>query len=110
MKYFEILERAGKILHEKRFKRVHIFGVGKFNLLVRSYLILRKYGIETSYDTSTYEINGVHGSLFNPYDFRLTQIFSKDKKYQLYHPAEIALLNIKIINQFWENLNKLYPI
>lgn len=108
--YFEIIEKSREILKKKGIKRVHIFGVGKFKLLVRTHMIFREFGISASYDTSTYEINGVHGSVFNPYDLGLTKIFSKDEKHRLYNPAEIALFNIKVINQFWQSFNELYPV
>ncbi len=108
--YFETLEKGVPLMRKRGFKRLHIFGMGKFKLLVKTHLVCRKYGVEPSYDTSTYEINGIMGRMFNPYEYKLTGIFSKDEKYEAYYPTEIALLNIKTINQFWKNLDETYPM
>lgn len=108
--YLEIINKAGELIKKKGIKRVHIFGLGKFKLLVRTHIIFRNYRIEPSYDTSTYERNGIQGYLFNPYDLQLTHVFEKEKKYIDYHPRDSAILNLMTINQFWENLNYFYPI
>jgi hypothetical protein len=115
--YFAVLERALPLLKKKRIRRVHIFGVGVFKILIRTHVLCSRVGITPSYDTSSLELNAVFGRTFHP-DTRgigpagvhLTSVFSKDDKYKLYHPCEWALFNIKIVNEFWRGLNEMYPL
>lgn len=115
--YFEVLQRAIPLIKKKRIRRVHIFGVGVFKLLVKTHVMCSQAGIVPSYDTSSLELNAVFGRTLQPdihnigpAGVHLTNVFSKEDKYRLYHPCDWALLNIKVVNQFWKELNKLYPL
>jgi len=109
--YYAVLKETLPLIKKKGIKRIHIFGVGKFRPLVKTHLLCKRYGIEPSYDTSSYEVNSVMGSMFNPYTFLpedkcLSQVFYKNEKYKGYHPADLALFNIRLVNRFWEEIDK----
>ena len=105
--YFEILKKSIPLIKLKNIKRIHLFGVGVFKTLVKTEIICQKYHIQPSYDTSSYEFNGVHGKVFNPDKMVLTKIFEKEDKYKFYSPNELAHLNIRLITNFWRELNKM---
>lgn len=115
--YFEVLRRALPLLKRRRIRRIHVFGVGVFSVLIKTHVVCSLTGIVPSYDTSSLELNAVFGRTFQP-DTRgigpagvhLTSVFTKEDKYKLYHPCDWALLNIKIVNEFWRELNQIYPL
>lgn len=115
--YYAVLERALPLLKVKKIRRLHVFGVGVFKVLIRTHVLCWKYGIIPSYDTSSLELNAVYGRSFQadhegigPQGVHLTTVFEKKDKYRLYHPRDWALFNIEQVNNFWEGLNKLYPL
>jgi queuine/archaeosine tRNA-ribosyltransferase len=115
--YFETLERTLPLLRKSGVKRLHLFGVGVFKVLIKTHVMCQKYGIIPSYDTSSPEFNAVFGKVFSPdIDFEgpegvhLRKVFDKGDKYRLYHPRDWAMLNIQMVNIFWDKLNELYPL
>lgn len=105
--YYAILEQVLPLIKEHGINRLHLFGVGYFPPLVRTHAMCRQYGIQPSYDTSSYEFNGVIGRVFNPLAPGVSQVFRKDDKHYLYHPAEIAKMNIRLVANFWAELDRL---
>lgn len=86
---------------------MHIFGMGVFRVLIRTQIYAKQYGIELSYDTSSAEVNATMGRVFNPMDGQLQQIWGKEEKYTEYHPCDIARMNIRLIDGFWREVNRL---
>ena len=105
--YYNILKKAVPKIKEAGLKRLHIFGVGMFRALVQTDIFTRMLEIESSYDTSSPEMNATFGSAFNPLTHCLSLVYSKDHKKRGYHPADLALFNVKMIRNFWEEHNKL---
>lgn len=115
--YYKVLEAALPMVKRKGLKRVHVFGVGHFGVLVRTHMLCRSYGIIPSYDTSSYEFNSVLGRVFQPdvlhrgFDGpRMSPSLEKKDKYSVYHPRDWAHFNIELVSHFWERLNRQYPI
>lgn len=108
--FFKILGQALPLIHKKQIERVHLFGVGYFPVLVRAHVMCRKAGITASYDTSSYEFNGVLGRVFNPLAPAMSPVFMPKDKHSLYHPAEIAKFNIAMVSDFWRRLNEVEPV
>ena len=115
--YYDVLERALPLLKAKKVRRLHIFGVGVFKVLIRTHVLCWNHGIIPSYDTSSLELNAIYGRTFQadqegkgPEGVHLTTVFGKEDKYRLYHPRDWALFNIEQVNNFWEGLNRLYPL
>lgn len=115
--YFDVLKRALPLIKRTGIRRIHVFGVGVFKVLIKTHVMCSGFGIAPSYDTSSLELNAVFGRTFHP-DTRaigpagvhLTTVFDKSDKYGLYHPCDWALLNIQVVNEFWRRLNDLYPL
>ena len=107
--FFSVLEAAVPKLKKHGITAVHFFGVGYFPVLVRAHVLCRAAGIEPSYDTSSYEFNGVLGRVFNPLARATPMVFPPPDKKVLYHPADLALLNVRLVTNFWKELNSLYP-
>lgn len=133
--YYDVLQKSLPLIKKKGVTRVHIFGIGTFDVLVRTHFLCRSYGIEPSYDTSAYELRGIMGQVCNPSEvvahsdidsqkcplcktlvkmpakklekMRLSQTFFKEDKFCLYPPVDTAMFNIKLVNYFWEELNKI---
>lgn len=105
--YYNILRKAVPKLKEANIKRLHIFGVGLFRALVQTDIFTRIHGIETSYDTSSQELNGTFGRVFCPMGPNLTTVYNKVHKKKGYHPADLALFNTCMIRNFWEEHQKL---
>lgn len=102
--FLRTVELALPKIKEKGVKRIHLFGVGVLRPLVRVYFLARKYGIDVSYDTSSYEFNSTMGKMFNPEILGMSKIFTKEEKFEMYHPCDLALFNIKLINLFWDQV------
>lgn len=64
-----------------------------------------KYGLKASYDTSSAELNAVMGRVFDPSKLQLSDVFDKCEKNAVYHPAKLALLNIRTITRFWQDFS-----
>ncbi len=115
--YYRVLEGVLPLMRKRGLRRLHLFGIGTFGALVRTHMLCRNAGIRPSYDTSSYEFNSVMGKVFQP-DFahigpdgpRMTAALVKRDKYRLYHPRDWAHFNIGMINHFWSELEKGYPI
>ena len=105
--FFQVLEGALPRLVKTGIKRLHFFGVGYFPVLVRANLLCRRAGIVPSYDTSSYEFNGTMGRVFNPLAVSLNDVLPKADKRKLYHPADLALMNIRLVQNFWDEVNAL---
>ncbi|MDR1405295.1 MAG: hypothetical protein LBJ20_07025 [Candidatus Methanoplasma sp.] len=101
--FYEIINKAFPLIHKKGITRVHIFGVGIFRALIQADVYARMNGLECSYDTSSPEMNATFGKVFNPMSPGLNAVYSKIHKKNGYHPAELALFNVKAINNFWES-------
>jgi len=102
--YLNILKEILPKISEKT-DRIHIFGMSIFDILIRTEIMAAKYGIDCSYDTSSAEVNSVFGRVFNPEQAQLTQVFDRNEKYNLFHPAVLSELNIQNITDFWTNYN-----
>lgn len=105
--YYEILKHTLPRIAEKGIRRIHIFGMSIFEVLIRTDLMCKKYGIECSYDTSSAERGAVFGRLFDPDKASICNIFYKSEKKNGYEPSRLAHLNIKNITQFWDNWNEM---
>jgi len=108
--FYKVIEWAFPYLHSKGLTKVHIFGVGIFKILIRAEILAIKYGINLSYDTSSAEISGVMGRVFDPSSLTMTHIFEKYEKNIEYKPRNLAYINIKSINDFWENFDDMCGI
>lgn len=113
--YFKTLANALPLIKEKKIKRIHLFGVGVFKVLLRTQALCYKYGIDPSYDTSSLEMNAVYGRVFHhdlnnigPAGVHMSKVFYQEDKYKLYHPVDWALINVRTANFFWNEVNKLY--
>jgi hypothetical protein len=131
--YYAVLEESLPLVQAKGIRRLHLFGIGSFDILVRTHFLCRSFGIEPSYDTSSYEFRGLFGEVANPSEavsptgvseemcplcnktvdlaqtlekMKLTKTFFKEDKYSLYPPVDLALFNIKLVSFFWNELNK----
>lgn len=106
--FYEVINQAFPIIAEHGITRVHIFGVGIIRVLVQAEILGRRYGIECSYDTSSYEVNAVFGRIYDPVNYQLTNCFSKKQKKNGYTSPALALFNIRMVNTFWRTLED-YP-
>jgi hypothetical protein len=102
--YYAIIKKAFPILHELGLNRIHIFGLGLFRTLVQTDIYARMHGIEVSYDTSSPELNATMGRMFFAPGPTLSNVYSKSQKQNGYHPRDLALFNIKMINLFWDEI------
>ncbi|MDY0247273.1 MAG: hypothetical protein RBR26_10160 [Methanosarcina mazei] len=107
--YYDVIKRAFPLIKKEGINRVHIFGVGIFRALIQTDVFARMNGLECSYDTSSPEINATYGKVFNPMTPGLTSVYSKVHKKNGYTPADIALFNVKMINEFWK-LHETIPL
>jgi hypothetical protein len=115
--YFQVLGKVLPLMKRRGITRIHMFGVGVFKVLVKTHVMCHKYGITPSYDTSSPEFNAVFGKVFTPdtenvgpAGVHLRKVFAKEDKYELYHPRDWAMMNIEMVNLFWERLNSMYPL
>ena len=44
------------------------------------------------------------GKIFNPEIMGMSRIFNKDEKFLMYHPCDLAMFNIKLIDNFWKQI------
>ena len=102
--FYEVINQAFPLIAEHEITRVHIFGVGIISVLVQADVLGRTYGIECSYDTSSYEVNAVFGRIFDPDHYQLTNTFTKRQKKNGYVPPILALFNISMVKDFWIKL------
>jgi len=105
--YYEVLKKVIPRLKDVGINRLHIFGLGKFRPLIQTDIYARLHDIQPSYDTSSPELNSVFGRVFNPNGPNLSTVFEKSHKKNGYHPANLALFNIKMVKNFWEEHSKL---
>lgn len=105
--FYEVINQAFPIIAQHGIKRVHIFGVGIIKILVQAEFLARQYGIECSYDTSSYEVNAVFGRIFDPIKNQTTGCFSKQQKKNGYNPPSLAMFNIRSVTDFWVRLREL---
>jgi hypothetical protein len=115
--YFEVLRNILPLIHRKGIRRLHVFGVGTFPVLVKTQALCSKFGIVPSYDTSALEINARWGKITVPPNVQdwlptlhVTRVFGLEDKFELFHPRDLALLNIRIATNFWEEIDKMYPL
>lgn len=106
--YFEILKQILPKLKEHGLSQIHIFGMGIFEVLIKTEILCKKYGVSCSYDTSSMEINSVFGRVFNPDLAKIQGVFDKAEKYTDYHPAILAHTNIANVTAFWANFNNIF--
>lgn len=100
--FYGVIDQAFPAIASAGISRVHIFGVGIMRVLIRAETLARKYGIECSYDTSSYEVNAVFGRVFDPAAGQLSRVFEKADKGKAYRPAELAHFNIRMVRAFWD--------
>jgi hypothetical protein len=105
--YCEVLKQAIPKINETGIKRLHIFGLGLFRALVQTDHFTRKYNIDVSYDTSSPELNATFGRVFFPAVPSLSVVYEKSQKKKGYHPADLAMFNVKMMRIFWEEYSKL---
>lgn len=115
--YFTVLEDALPRIRRKGIRRIHIFGVGTFPVLVRTQALCWKYGVVPSYDTSALEVNATWGKVAVPPQpgdwlpsLHVTRIFGREDKFQLFHPRDLAMMNIRLAVRFWEEVDEMYPL
>lgn len=102
--FYEVINKGLPLIREAGIERVHIFGMSVFRVLVQADLYARRLGIDLSYDTSSPEINSVFGKCFDPLEGQMASVFSKIHKMDGYIPTELAMFNVRMIADFWENL------
>lgn len=105
--YYSVIRAVFPKMAVHGIKKAHIFGMGVFRVLLQTDLFARRYGIDVSYDTSSAEVNATMGRVFDPMNMQLVNVFGKEHKKLGYEPAEVALLNIGAIHDFWERAGKL---
>lgn len=105
--FYKVVSEGMPMIHEAGIDRVHIFGMGVFRALVQADIYSRMNGINCSYDTSAAEINAVFGKSFNPIDGAMSQVFGKCHKNQGYRSSDLAMLNVGLINNYWEQVSKM---
>ena len=105
--FYKVVTKGMPKIRDAGIDRVHIFGMGVFRALVQTDIFARMNGIECSYDTSAAEINAVFGKSFNPLEGRMMQVFEKCHKNQGYRSSDLAMLNIELIVNYWEQIEKM---
>ncbi len=105
--FYEIIGNGFPMMRDAGIKRVHIFGMGVFRVLVQTDVFARMNGLECSYDTSAPELNAVFGRAFNPINGEMNKVFDKIHKHNGYVPADLAMFNIRTINHYWESIGKM---
>lgn len=105
--FYEVVNEGFPMIQENGNTRVHIFGMGVFRVLVQADIYSRMNGLECSYDTSSPELNSVFGKCFNPVDGQMASVFSKIHKMNGYVPADLAMLNVRMITDYWEQIGKM---
>lgn len=115
--YFKVLEAALPKVRRKGIRRIHIFGVGTFPVLVRTQALCWKWGVVPSYDTSALEINARWGKVAVPPQpgdwlpsLHVTRVFDQKDKFELFHPRDIAMANIWFAVNFWKKIDEMYPL
>lgn len=115
--YFEVLKNILPMIRRKGIRRLHIFGLGTFPVLVKTQALCWKFGVVPSYDTSALEVNARWGKVVAPPNvgdwlptLHVTRVFGEEDKFELFHPRDLALLNIRIATRFWEEIDKMYPL
>lgn len=102
--FYRVFTEAIPRIRRSGINRVHIFGMGVFRALVQADLFARVHGIECSYDTSSAEMNAVFGKCFDPVAGQMSKVFSKCQENNGYRPADLAMLNIDLILNYWERI------
>lgn len=105
--YYAIIKKAFPAIRAAGLNRVHIFGLGLFRTLVQTDIFARMNDIEVSYDTSSPELNATMGRMFFAPGPTLSNVYCKSQKKNGYHPRDLALFNIKMINIFWDEIQKM---
>lgn len=105
--FYNVVNKGFPLIRDRGIKRVHIFGMGVFRVLVQTDIFARMQGLECSYDTSSPELNSVFGKCFNPVEGMMANVFSKVHKMDGYVPAELAMANVRLITDFWEEMGRM---
>lgn len=105
--FYEVINKGFPLIRENGNTRVHIFGMGVFRVLVQTDIFARTNGIDCSYDTSSPELNAVFGKCFNPVEGQMASVFSKIQKMNGYVPAELAMLNVRMITDYWKLITEM---
>lgn len=105
--YYEVLREGFPRIRDAGIDRVHIFGMGVFRALVQTDIFGRMNGIECSYDTSAAELNAVFGKSFNPMQAQMCKVFDKGHKNNGYHSSNLAIMNVRLINNYWNEVGKM---
>lgn len=105
--FYEVIMDVFPKIHQRGIDRVHIFGMGTFRALVQADVLARMNDIELSYDTSSPEMNSVYGKVFNPIYWELSGVFSKNHKNSGYIPSDLAILNVKMVVDFWDRMREM---
>lgn len=105
--FYKVVTKGMPKIRDAGIDRVHIFGMGVFRALVQTDIFSRMKGIECSYDTSAAEINAVFGKSFNPVEGQMMQVFGKCHKNQGYRSSDLAMLNVGLIINYWEQVGKM---
>lgn len=115
--YFAVLANVLPMMHRRGIRRLHVFGVGTFPVLVKTQALCWKYGVVPSYDTSALEVNARWGKVVVPPNvgdwlptLHVTRVFGQEDRFDLFHPCDLALLNIRLATHFWEEIDKMYPL
>ncbi len=115
--YFQTLKNILPMLRRKRIRRLHIFGMGTFPVLIKTQALCSKFGIVPSYDTSALEINARWGKFAVPANasewlpsLHVTRVFGIEDKFDIFHPCDVAMFNIRLATHFWKEIDKMYPL
>lgn len=105
--FYDVINRAFPIIAEAGLNQCHIFGVGIMRVLIQAEVLAQRYGLNLSYDTSSYEVNAIMGRIFDPLNGQITGVFNKKQKKNGYIPSRLAYFNIRTIRAFWDNFASL---
>lgn len=105
--FYQIIDRIFPMIAGKGIKRVHIFGVGIFRVLINAANLAKKYNLNLSYDTSAYTFSSVQGRVFNPVELEMSYVFSKKQKMVGYNPDQLSMFNLESIHNFWKRWDAL---
>lgn len=105
--YYSVLREGFPMIRDAGINRVHVFGMGVFRALVQTDVFGRMNGIDCSYDTSAAEVNAVFGNSFNPVHAQMSKVFDKIHKNRGYYSADLAMLNVRLINNYWEEVGRM---
>lgn len=100
--FAETLRATLPLLRSAGITRAHVLGVTVADCVRLAAAEGKAHGIRMSTDSSSIEINSIMGKIWS--DGRWTKHFDKADKYRHYHPADLALTNIRSYHDWSQSL------